>query len=101
MATAPHTPPSDNILDSALLRGRSLRRPWRYVGGGAAGRIPPACTRLTTPLPPYPRTFLLIHPRHRKVDIRNQATAAEAHVLQRNGIHKQSYIVLVDTDPFH
>src|SRR6478609_5436080 len=52
VATAAHTPPSANILNSALLRGRSPRGPWRYLGGGASGRIPqalPASTKLTRP----------------------------------------------------
>ena len=46
-------------------------------------------------------SFLLFYPRHREVDVRDQLSTAEAHVLQGNGIHHQGDIVLADANLFY
>jgi hypothetical protein len=46
-------------------------------------------------------SILLVYPRHREVDVRDQLSTAEAHILQGNGIDHQADIVLADANLFY
>src|SRR2546425_5564694 len=46
-------------------------------------------------------SVLLVYPRHRKVDVRNEPPTAKTHILQGDGIYHQGDIVLADANLFY